>query len=165
MEAKGWDLSIFSLANDLPAAQQSLALCHDRVQAMVYTVGHPNPSVAQATGLCDAVIGEVKGPEIDRLVNDNPFYAYTQVPGGLYPGNPEAVTTFGVKATVVASSDLDSDLVYAITKTVFDNLDTLRRAHPAFAYLTKEEMVKDGLSAPLHEGARRYYLEQGLISQ
>ena len=165
MDAMGWDMDVFSLVNELPASQQSMALCHDRVQAMIYTVGHPNPSVAQASGLCDAVIGEVQGPEIDRLVNDNSFYAYTQVPGGLYAGNPDPVTTFGVRATVVASSDLDPDLIYAITKAVFDNLDKLKIAHPAFAYLSKEEMVTDGLSAPLHEGARRYYLEQGLISQ
>ena len=62
MAAKGWDKSVFSLANELPASQQSLALCHDRVQAMIYTVGHPNASVGQAAGLCDAIMVEVKGP-------------------------------------------------------------------------------------------------------
>ena len=109
MEAKGWDKSVFSLANELPASQQSLALCHNRVQAMVYTVGHPNASVGQAAGLCDAVIVEVQDPTIDKLVEDNPFYAYTVVPGGIYNGNPDPVTTFGVKATVVTSARVDAD--------------------------------------------------------
>ncbi len=163
MQAEGWTKSVFSLANDLPASQQSLALCHDRVQAMVYTVGHPNASVGQAAGLCNAIIVEVKGPAIDRLVDENPFYSYTEIPGGIYSGNPDPVVTFGVKATVVASARLDADTVYTVVKTVFDNLDRFRKMHPAFGALEPAGMIKDGLSAPLHKGAVRYYLERGLM--
>ncbi len=163
MEAKGWDKSVFSLANELPASQQSLALCHDRVQAMVYSVGHPNASVGQAAGLCDAIIVEVKGPTIDKLVDENPFYAYTQVAGGIYPGNLDPVTTFGVKATVVSSAAVDADTIYSIVKAVFDDLDKFKRMHPAFGNLEPEQMIRDGLSAPLHEGAERYFKEQGLM--
>ena len=163
MAAMGWDKSVFSLANELPASQQSLALCHDRVQAMIYTVGHPNVSVGQATGLCNAIIVEVKGPAIDKLIDQNPFYAYAEVPGGIYPNNPDPVATFGVKATVVASARLDADRVYAVVKAVFDNLPKFKRMHPAFGDLEPAAMVKDGLSAPLHDGAQRYFAEQGLM--
>jgi hypothetical protein len=163
MQAKGWDNDDFSLANELPASQQSLALCHDRVQAMVYTVGHPNASVAQAAGLCDAVIVEVSDPDIDKLVDENPYYAYTEVPGGVYPGNPDAVVTFGVKATVVTSEDIDVETIYQVVKAVFDNIGDLRKMHPAFGTLDPNNMVKDGISAPLHDGAMKYYREKGLI--
>lgn len=163
MQAMGWTLKVFSLANDLPASQQSLALCHDRVDAMVYTVGHPNPSVGQAAGLCGSVIVEVKGPEIDKLVAENPFYAYTEVPGGIYVGNPQPVATFGVKATVVSSAGVDADTVYTVVKTVFENLEAFKKMHPAFGTLEPGRMVRDGLSAPLHEGALRYYREAGLL--
>jgi TRAP transporter TAXI family solute receptor len=162
MAAKGWDKSVFALANELPASQQSLALCHDRVQAMVYTVGHPNASVAQAAGLCDARIVEVSGPEIDKLVAENPYYAYTEVPGGIYPGNPEPVVTFGVKATVVSSAKVDEATIYAVVKAVFDNLSDMKKMHPAFGNLQPEDMISDGLSAPLHDGASRYFSETGL---
>ncbi|MCB1849219.1 MAG: TAXI family TRAP transporter solute-binding subunit [Gammaproteobacteria bacterium] len=165
MQAKGWDKQIFSLANELPAWQQSMALCHDRVQAMVYTVGHPNPSVAKATSLCKAKIVEVSGPEIDRLVDEYPFYVHSTIPGGIYEANPDPVKTFGVNATLVASSKLDDDLVYTVVKTVFDNLETFKSMHPAFSLLQKERMISEGLSVPLHEGARRYFLEQGLITK
>lgn len=165
MRAKGWNKGTFSLANELPAWQQSMALCHDRVQAMIYTVGHPNQSVAQATSLCGAKIVEVSGPEIDRLVSENSFYIHTSIPGGIYAANPDPVNSFGVNATVVASSKLDADLVYTVVKTVFDNLETVKSMHPAFAALTKEKMIVDGLSVPLHEGARRYYQEQGLLAK
>jgi TRAP transporter TAXI family solute receptor len=163
MAAKGWNQNIFSLANALPASQQSLALCHNRVQAMVYVVGHPNSSVAQAVRLCQAVIVPVAGSAVDKLLSENPFYARIQVPGGIYPGNPEPIPTFGVKATVVASAKLDPDSAYTMVKTVFENLDEMKKLHPAFSTLDKTKMVSDGLSAPLHEGAIRYYQEQGLL--
>lgn len=161
MQAMGWTKSSFSLTNELPASQQSLALCHNQVQAMVYTVGHPNDSIAQAVRLCDAVIAEVSGNEIERLIEKTPYYAATTVPGGLYPGNPKDVRTFGVKATLVTSAKVDPDTIYQITKTVFENLDTFKAMHPAFAKLLPESMIKDGLSAPLHDGALRYYKERG----
>lgn len=163
MRAKGWDEGVFALANDLPASQQSLALCHDRVQAMVYTVGHPNASVAQAAGLCNALIVEVSGPDIDKLVEENPYYAYTEVPGGVYPGNPDPVVTFGVKATVVTSADVDAETIYQMVSAVFNDLEAFRKMHPAFGNLDPRAMVTDGNSAPLHDGAMRYYREKGLI--
>ncbi len=163
MAAKGWDKNVFSLANELSASEQSLALCHDRVQAMVYVVGHPNASVAQAVNLCDALIVPVTGPVVDRLLADNPYYARTQVPGGVYKGNPKPVSTFGVKATVVASTRLNPDTAYLLVKTVFENLDDFKKQHPAFASLEAADMIKDGLSAPLHDGALRYYREKGWL--
>lgn len=163
MAAKGWDKNVFSLANELSASEQSLALCHDRVQAMVYVVGHPNASVAQAVNLCDALIVPVTGPVVDRLLAENPYYARTQVPGGAYKGNPKPVGTFGVKATVVASTRLSPDTAYLLVKTVFENLDDFKKQHPAFANLEAAGMIKDGLSAPLHDGALRYYREKGWL--
>lgn len=163
MAAKGWTEADFALADSLPADQQSLALCHDRIQAMVYTVGHPNPSVGKAAGLCDALIVKVSGPEIDELVDRYPFYAYTSIPAGIYSGVDEPVTTFGVKATVVASAKMDPEAVYRVVQAVFGNLEHFRKLHPAFGDLDPGAMVTDGLSAPLHEGAIRYYKEQGLM--
>ncbi len=165
MAALGWDRSAFSLADELPASQQSLALCHNRVQAMIYTVGHPNASVGQAAGLCDAVMVEVGGAEVDRLIAENPYYAATEIPGGIYAGNPEPVKTFGVKATLVTTAALDEDLAYAIVRLVLGDLRRFRKMHPAFGGLDAKRMVVDGLSAPLHPGALRYYREAGLLTE
>ena len=165
MAALGWDRSAFSLADELPAAQQSLALCHDRVQAMIYTVGHPNASVGQAAGLCDAVMVEVSGAAVDKLIAENPFYAATEIPGGIYAGNPEPVKTFGVKATVVTTTSLDEDLAYAIVRSVLGDLRRFRKMHPAFGELEASRMIADGLSAPLHPGALRFAREAGLLTE
>ncbi|MGF1620951.1 MAG: TAXI family TRAP transporter solute-binding subunit [Rhodomicrobiaceae bacterium] len=163
MEAKGWQMSDFALASELKPAEQASALCDGKVDAIVYTVGHPNGSIQEATTSCDAVIVDVSGEEVDKLVSDNPYYAKATVPGGMYKGTDEDTNTFGVRATFVSSADVDEDTVYQVVKAVFDNFDRFKELHPAFANLTPEEMVKDGLSAPLHPGAEKYFKEKGWI--
>ena len=163
MRAKGWHGDDFQLVTELPASQQTLSLCHDRVQAMVYTAGHPNRSVAHAIELCDAILVDVSGTEIDRLVAEHPFYSYTSIPVGMYPGVDESIRTFGTLATIVSSSDIDEALIYTLVKTVFDNLDQFKRMHRAFHDLDREKMISQGLAAPLHPGAERYYREMGWI--
>ena len=163
MRQTGWERATFAMTDELNAAEQSLALCNGHVDAMVYIVGIPNESLAQAMRLCDAVIVEVAGRPVDILMAKHPFYVPLTVPGGLYAGNPRDVRTFGVTATVVSSAKVDADTVYAVTKAVFENLEALRRAHPAFHRLNPQRMTSDGLTAPLHEGALRYYRERGWL--
>ena len=96
------------------------------------------------------------------LVKENDYYRSATIPGGMYRGSPDDVQTFGVGATFVSSSKVPSETVYVVVKSVFENFDGFRKLHPAFANLKKEEMIKDGLSAPLHDGAAKYYKEAGL---
>ena len=163
MDAMGWTKDSFALAGELPASQQSLALCHGQIEAMIYVVGHPNKSISKATDLCDAVVVRVEGPQIDQLVARNPYYSYMTIPGGIYNGNDDPVRTFGVRATVVVTEEMDDDMAYAIVKAVFDNLDKFRRMYPAFGQLDPKRMANEGLAAPLHKGAERYYREKGLM--
>ncbi|RTQ98352.1 TAXI family TRAP transporter solute-binding subunit [Halomonas nitroreducens] len=163
LEAWGWTLDAFQPAYALPADQQSLELCHGKIDAMVYTVGHPNPSIEQAVRLCDARLVDVTGPAVDHLVAETPYLAHTTIPGGLYADDQPAVETFGVRATLVASADSDPEAVYALVAAVFDDLEAFKSRHPAYADLTPQGMIHEGLSAPLHEGAKRYYRERGWL--
>ncbi len=163
MERWGWTTDDFALATELKAAEQSAALCDNQIDAMVYTVGHPSGSIQEATTACDSVLVEVAGPVVEQLVADNSFYRVATVPGGMYRGNPDDVKTFGVGATLVSSADVSEDAVYALVKGVFDNFDEFKGLHPAFANLKESEMIADGLSAPLHAGAERYYRERGWL--
>ena len=136
-----------------------------KIDAFFYTVGHPNSNIKEATIGCSRVnIISITGPSIDALLQKHSYYARTVIPAEFYPGalNKKDIETIGVKATLVASSKLDDDTVYAITKEVFDNLETFKALHPAFSILTKENMLQ-GLSAPIHKGALKYYKEAGLI--
>ena len=163
LEALGWSVDDFALAAELKAAEQSAALCDNQIDAMAYTVGHPSGSIQEATTACDSVLVNVTGEAIDKLIADNPFYRKATIPGGMYRGTDDDVTTFGVGATFVTSSDVSEEAVYQVVKAVFDNFDDFKGLHPAFANLKESEMIKDGLSAPLHDGAAKYYRERGWI--
>ncbi|WP_409202837.1 TAXI family TRAP transporter solute-binding subunit [Vibrio sp. SS-MA-C1-2] len=163
MDGYGWTMDDFKLASELKAAEQSKALCDNKIDAMVYVVGHPSGAIKEATTSCDSVIVEVAGPVVDKIVADNSFYRTVDIPGGMYRGNPDNIATFGVGATLVSSTSVSDEAVYSVVKAVFDNFATFKKLHPAFAHLTKEQMIKDGLSAPLHDGAVKYYKEAGLM--
>ncbi|WMC11979.1 TAXI family TRAP transporter solute-binding subunit [Oceanimonas pelagia] len=163
MQAYGWTQSDFSLVSELRPAEHGQALCDNRIDAFVYVVGHPNGSIKEATTACEANLVTVQGEVIDKLLADKAYYRHITIPGGEYAGADEDVHTFGVGANLVTSAKVPDEQVYQLTKAVFDNFDQFVRLHPAFANLKKEEMVKDGLSAPLHPGALKYYKEAGLI--
>jgi TRAP transporter TAXI family solute receptor len=163
MNELGWTMDDFALASELKSAEQSKALCDNKIDAMVFTVGHPSGSIKEATTSCDTVLVEVSGPAVDKLVANNSYYRHALIPGGMYRGNDSDVKTFGVGATFVSSTATPTDTVYQVVKAVFDNFDDFRRLHPAFENLDKAQMAKDGLSAPLHEGAKKYYQEAGLL--
>jgi len=163
LAAMGWTTDDFSLASDLKASEQSKALCDNKIDAMVYVVGHPSGSIKEATTSCDSVIVDVSGAAVNKLISDNSFYRAASIPGGMYTGSENDVNTFGVGATFVSSTNVPEDVIYNVVKAVFENFDDFKKFHPAFANLKKEEMIKDSLSAPLHAGAAKYYKEAGLL--
>ena len=161
MNAKGWSMDDFVLASELKSAEQSAALGDNKVDAIIFTVGHPNGSIQEATTTTEAHLVPVEGAEIDELVEANPYYAKAVIPGGMYKGSDDDTNTFGVKATFVSSAAVDEETIYQVVKAVFDNFDRFKGLHPAFANLSEEDMILDGNSAPLHPGAERYYKERG----
>jgi len=162
-QLRGQSMSIYSQASDLRAAEMSSALCDNRIDAMIYVVGHPSGAIKEATSSCDSRLVNVRGDFVEQLLEKYPYYRHATIPGGEYSGNPEAIETFGVAATLVTTINTPEEQVYQLVKAVFDNFDTFTRLHPAFSGLSKEEMVSAGLSAPLHPGAERYYREAGLL--
>ena len=163
MDAKGWTMDDFALASELKSAEQAQALSDNKIDAIVFTVGHPSGSIQEATTTVDARLIPVSGPEVEELVKNNPYYSTATIPGGMYRGTDQDVETFGVKATFVSSAAVPDEVVYAVTRAVFENFEDFKKLHPAFANLEKEDMVSQALSAPLHPGAERYYQEAGLM--
>ena len=163
LAAKGWTMGDFALASELKPAEQAAALGDNKVDAIIYTVGHPNGSIQEAVSTTPSVLVPVEGEAIDKLIAENAFYAAATIPGGMYEGTPNDTKTFGVKATFVTSADVPDDVIYQVVKAVFDNFDRFKGLHPAFANLKEGDMVSAGLSAPLHPGAAKYYNERGWI--
>ena len=163
MDAYGIKMGDFTVAAELKGSEMAQAICDGKIDAMIYTVGHPAAAITEATTTCDLDLVPVTGAPIDKLVADNSFYRKATIPGGMYPGNDKDVETFGVAATFISSAAVSDEVVYTVVKATFDNFSDFRKLHPAFANLSEEEMVTQGLSAPLHPGAEKYYKERGWI--
>lgn len=162
LEAAGLNYDTDLNAEGVKAAEAPGLLQDGRIDAFFYTVGHPSGAIKEATaGARKVRFVPITG--IDELLNKFPYYAKSFVPVKLYPGavNDSDVETFGVKATFVTSAKVPDSVVYAITKEVFDNFEDFKKLHPAYAVLTKQGML-EGLSAPIHPGAMKYYKEAGL---
>jgi TRAP transporter TAXI family solute receptor len=155
--------------NDLSAeyvkAVEAPGLLQDeRIDALFYTVGHPNGNIKEATsGRIKVFIVPITGPGIDKMLTDYSYYAESIIAHSFYPYslNTEDVATIGVKATFVTSKNTDESIVYAVTKEVFENFEVFKSLHPSYELLTKKDMLT-GLSAPIHKGALRYYRQTGL---
>ncbi len=163
LNALGWKVSDFGLASVLRADEHGAALCDNKIDAFFYGVGHPSANIQDPVTTCGAKLVNITGPAIDKLVAENPYYAKATIPGGLYKGNDQGTQTYGVLATFVTSAKAPEDQVYNLVKAVFDNFEDFKKLHPALAHLNPENMVKDGLSAPLHPGAVKYYQEKGWL--
>jgi TRAP transporter TAXI family solute receptor len=163
MGAFGMEKKDFALAAELKGSEMAQAVCDGKIDAMIYTIGHPAAAVTEAATTCDIELVNVSGAPIEKLISANPFYRAATIPGGMYKGSEKDVATFGVGATFVTSADVSEKVVYTVVKAVFDNFNDFKKLHPAFANLKEAEMIKDGLSAPIHDGAMKYYKERGWV--
>jgi TRAP transporter TAXI family solute receptor len=161
LAALGWSPDDFAEIGELDASEQADGLCDGRTDALLLPASHPSGPVAAATEACGARLLGVDGEAVDRLLGEWVFYAPAIIPGGLYANNPDPVTSFGLRATLVTSQSLPADTVYQVTKRVFEGLEALRAQHAVLADLRVEDMISAGMSAPLHEGALRYFQERG----
>jgi hypothetical protein len=167
LEAAGLDPERDIFPQTITASEAPTLLQDNLIDAYFFTVGHPSETIRRAlSNERKARIIPISGPDIDKLVADNSYYIKTLIEmQRLYPnveGPLNNVGTFGVAATLCTSTRVPEDIVYAVTKVVFENLAEFRRQHPALVDLKKGGML-EGLSAPLHPGAIKYFREVGLM--
>lgn len=165
MSVKGWTKQTFSTVTYLQPSEQPKALCDGKIDVMIYASGNPNGVLQEATQACKVRIISIDRETIDRLIENNSFYVKATIPGGMYAGNPGNIETFGVKASIITSEKTSSDVVYNMTKSVFENFDNFKTLHPVFSSLKKEDMIREGNASPLHPGALKYFKEVKLIKE
>ena len=163
MPALGWNYKSFKVAGELKSSEMSKALCDNKLDAIIFVSGQPNGTMKEATTTCDSIIVDVSGDDINKFISDKPYFGSMTIPGGMYKGTDTDTKTFGMLATFVTSSKISEKVIYNVVKAVFENFETFKKLHPAFANLNKKDMIKNGLSAPLHRGAIKYYKEAGLL--
>jgi TRAP transporter TAXI family solute receptor len=163
LEAYGMKHEDFGRAEDLKPAESPKMLQDGRIDAFIYTVGNPAGMIKEATaGRVKVSFIPVDGEQLNGLTKKFPYYVKAKIPISFYEQalNKEDVATFAVKATFVTRDDVPDNVVYAVTKEVFENLEEFKKLHEAFSHLTAEEMLQ-GMSAPIHPGAMKYYKEKG----
>lgn len=161
LETIGIGVDELALASELKSAEQSAALCDNKIEAMMFSAGHPVGNIKEATVACDTRFLQVEGDAIDQMIADTIYYSKAEIPAGMYKGQPDTIHSYGPLATLVSSTNTSADAVYEVVKAIFDNFDRFKSLHPAFANLNEKDMISNGIIAPLHEGAIRYYKEKG----
>ena len=138
------------------------ALKNNQIDGYFYMVGHPTVNIKDAANSTDIRIIPFENNILDSLVQKYPYFAKANIQAGTYKGQTTDITTFGVKAVLVTNETINETIVYNLVKALLENFDEFKKLHPAYANITKESLL-DGLSAPLHDGAKRYFKEAGLI--
>ncbi len=144
------------------AAEMPEALKKNKIDGYFYMVGHPTANVKDAANSVDIRLIPLDGPVVDKLVKEHPYFTKEIIPKNTYRGNEKAIKTFGVKAVLITSSEVSNKAVYTITRAILENFELFRKLHPTYSNITKKSLL-EGLSAPLHKGARKYYKEAGLL--
>ncbi len=161
LAAEGLAPADLGAALEMDESKVAKALCRNEVDAAVFTGLHPIAEVQEAIDGCGASLLPLKDAALDKFLKENAAYSRQVIPGDAYTGLREKVPTFGLRAVLVTTSRLSAEDAYEVVKAVFDNLKAFRAMHPLLGELEKKQMTHDALVAPLHEGAQRYYRENG----
>ena len=129
-----------------------------QLDAAFLTSGLPNASLLELSETLDIRMVSVDPEDVANIAQDESYFVALDIPADTY-GNEEAVPTAAIMNALIVHSDMSEDDVYKMTQTFFDNLETLGNSHQAATDITLEE-AQEGLVAPLHPGAERYYSEQ-----
>ncbi len=137
------------------------ALKDGKIQAAFIVAGAPTTAITELATTNGVYLINIDGDLRDQILADCPYYAPLQIPAGTYPKQDEPVETITVKATVVVSAALDEETVYKMTAAIFDHADEIAAENAKGEELTLENAT-EGMAAPFHAGAARYYAEHGV---
>ena len=159
MEAKGWAKNDFSLFENLSStqAQNTMALCHGTIQAMLHIGVHPDRKLDHLLTSCQATLAPMQDRQMTDLIHSHPAYFQVTIPSDTYADVPGPISTFGTKTLLVAPSDLDKDLVTALIQAIERNLEHLSGTHPALSDLTVEPAEIKDAKLHMHPGAAAYF--------
>lgn len=149
-------------ASHLSFKESGNAYQDKQLDGFFVTAGIPNAAIQEITALQKIKMLSLDAATVDKLVKEYPFYTPYVIKKETYKGMTSDAQTVAVKATLIARDDLDETVVYNLTKALFENRDELAKAHAKGVELDINEAVK-GVSVPLHPGAKRYYVEKGIL--
>lgn len=162
LRAVGLEEDELASAAELSQADQFTSLCTGELDAAAVVAPHPSPELAYAMQRCDLRLVPIAGRKIDKLLESRRDLAPTVVPGGLYVGAPDSVPTFGLRAVLATTTQVEEEIVQSVVEAIMSDLSSLTEQHPAFAFLDRKTMVHAGIALPLHPGAEKAFREMGI---
>jgi TRAP transporter TAXI family solute receptor len=163
LRSVGLDEDDFAQVMEVSAAEQFTALCTGELDAATFVAAHPSPILADAMQRCDLRLVPIAGTRIDKLLESRKELAPAIVPGGIYAGAPDNVPTFGLRAVLATTTQVEDEIVHAVVEAVLSGLPTLTEQHPALARLDRTMMARAGIALPLHPGAKRALESLGVL--
>jgi TRAP transporter TAXI family solute receptor len=163
LQASSLSASDFGSVVERAADEQGHALCENKIDGFAYVVGHPAPNVMRTIKECGAKFVAVESAGSAAVLRDFPYFVKTEIPGSLYPGLAGGVPTIGMLASLVTTDSVPDDMVYSVVKSIFGNIEELKGLNPSLARLDPRKMISEGLVAPIHPGAMRFYKEKGWL--
>ena len=161
-EASGIDKNDLKQIGTFSASEMPDALKNNKIDGYFYMVGHPTANIKDAANSTDIKIIPIDNNILENLIDKYPYFTKGLIQAGTYRGQENDIPTFGVKAVLVTNENVNEHTVYLLVKAILENFDEFKKLHPAYENLTKESLL-NGLSAPLHDGAKKYFEEVGLI--
>lgn len=162
LEAHGMSFDDLAKADYLSMAETAQKFIDYQIDAYMMTTGYPSSSVINAATKRDIKLIPISDEMMDKVMEKSPYYSKTVIPAGIYKGMEKDVPTLATPCWWLCYKDLDPDLVYKMTKALWEHRDVLEKVHSQGKNVTLETAL-DGQPVPLHPGAERYYKEIGLI--
>lgn len=160
---EAYDISFEDIdVNNLGFGDSSDALKDGKIDAFFCTAGAPTTAIVELATTNDINLLAIDDEHAAKLAEAYPFYTTYPIPGGSYKGVDEDVQTVAIKATLIASPKLSEDVVYNLTKAIFENKEEIAGAHAKGAELSTE-YATTGISVPFHPGAEKYFKEVGAL--
>ena len=133
-----------------------------QLDAFFVTAGAPTTCITDLATSNDFVILSIGETEMQYLKDNYGYYTEYTLAAGTYDKQTEDATTVAVKATLIAADDLSEDVVYNVTKGIFENIEAIKATHAKGAELSADSGVQ-GVSIPFHAGAEKYFKEIGKL--
>lgn len=161
LDVLGYKNADFSRVAEFSVGAALDALCENEIDATFLIVGHPNSGVARVMKECDAVLVPIDAETAAAIIAKLPDVSRSIIPQASYPEMESGIASVGVTATVMTRADMDTSIVESLVRNTLSNLDALARNERVLAGLEPAQMRVDGLTAPLHPGAKRAFDENG----
>ncbi len=162
LDAHGLSFDDLGKADPLSFAEAADQMKNGQIDAAFVTAGIPTAAITDVSTTKDIVIVPIEADKVKKLQVDYPFYVEFTIPAGSYSGQEEDVPTTAVMAMLVVRADMEEDLVYNITKSLFENLETIGNAHEKGKEISVET-ANEGMPIDLHPGAKKYFEEVGAL--